>query len=89
MALSSPEMVFEPAAQPCALDRSSYSRRAGEKSTVEANYFGGNEWDVPSVPHVPPLQGLEPATIIGMSYVAPTRRSEGIVLSAVNLEAVE
>src|ERR1700745_683069 len=35
----SPITVFGPAAQPCALDRSSYSRRAQEKSTAEANYF--------------------------------------------------
>src|SRR5260370_6216568 len=33
---------WEPAAQPCALDRSSYSRRARRKSTVEANYFWKN-----------------------------------------------
>jgi len=30
---------WEPAAQPCALDRSSYSRRVQKKSTAEANYF--------------------------------------------------
>jgi hypothetical protein len=30
---------WELAAQPCALDRSSYSRRAQKKSTAEANYF--------------------------------------------------
>src|SRR5947209_11998631 len=29
----------KPAAQPCALDRSSYSRRARKKSTAEAKYF--------------------------------------------------
>ncbi len=32
-------MVFEPAAQRCALDRSSYSRRLRRKSTGEAKYF--------------------------------------------------
>jgi hypothetical protein len=31
--------LVEPAAQLCALDRSSYSRRAQKKSTAEANYF--------------------------------------------------
>jgi hypothetical protein len=30
---------WEPAAQPCALGHSSYSRRAQKKSTAEANYF--------------------------------------------------
>ena len=30
---------WEPAAQPCALDHSPYSRRAQKKSTSEANYF--------------------------------------------------
>src|SRR6266576_2567452 len=33
---------WEPAAQACALDRSSYSRRAQKKSTAEANFFWKN-----------------------------------------------
>src|SRR5208337_1553990 len=32
-------ILDEQAASPCALDRSSYSRRVREKSTAEANYF--------------------------------------------------
>src|SRR5258708_4101853 len=35
---------WEPAAQPYALDRSFYSRRAQRKSTAEANYFYFNSW---------------------------------------------
>jgi hypothetical protein len=46
----SPITVFEPAAQPCALDRSSYSRRARRKSTAEANYFVSILRNVPQFP---------------------------------------
>jgi hypothetical protein len=58
-----------PPAQPCALDRSSYSRRAQGKSAAEANYSYftkkvGRNWGQtgalhPSVPGVPPDVGSD------------------------------
>jgi hypothetical protein len=50
---------WEPVAQPCALDRSSYSRRAQKKSTAEANYF-----------YFFPLQSLYPEQFKAVSLIS-------------------